>query len=85
MTSGRTILPQDRLAYSIAEASRLTGLGRTTLYKMMDRGELQTRKIGRRRLISAQELVGLVNGHDAASPLARGASEGGQLCTSPYS
>jgi excisionase family DNA binding protein len=60
MTAACNENPQDRLAYSIAEASSLTGIGRTTLYRLMDRGELQSRKIGRRRLILASALLALV-------------------------
>lgn len=46
----------DRIAYSIAEVSVLTGLGKTKLYELIADGELGSRKIGRRRLISASEL-----------------------------
>ncbi|MEC9068122.1 MAG: helix-turn-helix domain-containing protein [Pseudomonadota bacterium] len=61
MTLASSPLPQDRLAYSIAEVAALTGIGRTTLYKLMDRGALQTCKIGRRRLIPAHALLRLVS------------------------
>ena len=44
------------LAYSIAEACTLSSVGRTTLYTAIARGDLKTRKVGRRTLITAQDL-----------------------------
>ncbi len=52
------LLPQ--LAYSVAEAARVTGLGKTTLYGLIGEGKLPSRKIGRRRLIAAADLNALV-------------------------
>jgi excisionase family DNA binding protein len=46
----------ERLAYSIREASRLTGLSRDLLYDEMRRGNLSYIKVGRRRLITRQHL-----------------------------
>lgn len=45
-----------RLSYSVAEASRATGIGRTTLYKLIGDGTLASVKIGNRRLIPASAL-----------------------------
>ena len=45
-----------RLAYSVDEAARLTGLSRDLLYDEMRRGNLASVKIGRRRLITRQHL-----------------------------
>ncbi len=45
-----------RLAYSVEEAARLTGLSRDLLYDEMRRGNLAYVKIGRRRLITRQHL-----------------------------
>ena len=39
----------ERLAYSVDEAARLTGLSRDLLYDQMRRGNLRYVKIGRRR------------------------------------
>ena len=46
-------------AVGIAEACRFTGLGRTTLYAMMERGELSYVKVPgtRRRLVPRSELT----------------------------
>jgi len=48
-----------RLAYSIAEAEALSGLSRSTLYRMMEAGTLKTVQRGRRRLVPADELTRL--------------------------
>jgi excisionase family DNA binding protein len=48
--------PSGRLAYSVDEAARLTGLSRDLLYDEMRRGHLAYIKIGRRRLITLQHL-----------------------------
>ncbi len=45
-----------RLAYSVDEAARLTGLSRDLLYDEMRRGNLNYLKVGRRRLITRQHL-----------------------------
>jgi excisionase family DNA binding protein len=46
----------DRLAYSVDEAARLTGLSRDLLYDEMRRGNLTYVKVGRRRLITRHHL-----------------------------
>ena len=45
-----------RLAYSVDEAARLTGLSRDLLYDEMRRGNLASVKASRRRLITRQHL-----------------------------
>jgi excisionase family DNA binding protein len=57
--------PQDtsqKLAYSIKEACAATSIGRTALYSLIGDGTIETRKIGKRRLIPAASLQRLVNG-----------------------
>jgi excisionase family DNA binding protein len=46
----------ERMAYSVAEAARLTGLSRDLLYDEMRRGHLLYVKVGRRRVITRQHL-----------------------------
>jgi excisionase family DNA binding protein len=46
----------ERLAYSVDEAARLTGLSRDLLYDQMRRGNLTYVKVGRRRLITRHHL-----------------------------
>lgn len=48
--------PAERLAYSVDEAARLTGLSRDLLYDEMRRGNLTYAKVGRRRIITRQHL-----------------------------
>jgi excisionase family DNA binding protein len=46
----------ERLAYSVNEVARLTGLSRDLLYDEMRRGNLSYVKIGRRRVINHEHL-----------------------------
>lgn len=47
----------------VPEAAEFIGLGKSTLYLMMDRGELPYVKIGRRRLIPKRVLVRMAAQH----------------------
>jgi excisionase family DNA binding protein len=51
----------ERLAYSVDEAARLTGLSRDLLYDQMRIGNLAYLKVGRRRLITRQHLEQFLN------------------------
>jgi excisionase family DNA binding protein len=51
---------QEPLAYSIADACRVTSIGRTRLYALIAEGRLEVRKIGRRTLIPAASLRALI-------------------------
>jgi excisionase family DNA binding protein len=46
----------ERLAVTIPEAVRLLGVGRSTLYALMGRGDLAARKVGRRTLITTASI-----------------------------
>jgi excisionase family DNA binding protein len=46
----------DRLAYSVDEATALTGLSRDVLYDQMRAGKLAYLKVGRHRIITRQHL-----------------------------
>lgn len=50
------------LAYSIKEASRVSTLGRTRIYQLINEGRLEARKVGRRTLIPAASLRALIMG-----------------------
>lgn len=41
----------DPIFVSIAEAGRMLGLGKTSLYELIGEGKLETKQIGRRRLV----------------------------------
>ncbi len=51
----------DVLAVSIAEAARQLGLSTRTVATLITSGELESRKVGRRRLIPLSALVDFVN------------------------
>ena len=50
----------DRPTCSVAEACEAAGVGKTTLYELMDREVLQSTRLGRRRLISVPSLLKLL-------------------------
>lgn len=62
-------LPAERLAYSVDEAARLTGLSRDLLYDQMRQGNLDYLKVGRRRLITRQHLEQFLAITPIASPV----------------
>lgn len=53
-------MKQDSITTSIANASRLTSLSRTTIYKLIQSGRLPTIKIGRRRLVPLTAIKNLL-------------------------
>ena len=50
----------DRLSLSIPEAVQASGLGRTTIYDLIKRGQLPICKVGSRTLIRLEALDGLL-------------------------
>ena len=46
----------EKYAFTIGEAVELSGLGRTSLYLAIGRGELPARKRGRRTVVLARDL-----------------------------
>jgi excisionase family DNA binding protein len=67
----------ERLAYSVNEAARLTGLSRDLLYDQMRQGNLDYIKVGRRRLITRDHLERFLN-------IAPGAERVGRNRATPY-
>jgi len=59
--------PPSKIAYTIKEATAAIGLSRSMIYKLMASGELQTIRIGQRRLIRAEALNRLVTGSGQVS------------------
>ncbi|WP_068082677.1 hypothetical protein [Novosphingobium rosa] len=55
-----TIEPQP-LAYDIATASRVSTIGKTRLYELIAEGKLESRTIGKRRVILADSLRRLIS------------------------
>ena len=56
--------PAGVLAVSPAEAARLTGVGRTTIYEAIGAGALKSIKIGKRRLITIEGLKAWLLAHE---------------------
>ena len=56
LTSDHRASTDPRLAVSPADAARLAGIGRTTLYEALGSGALRSLKIGKRRLITIEAL-----------------------------
>jgi excisionase family DNA binding protein len=48
----------EKLAYRVDEAAQVTGLSKATLYRLVERGELHTIKVGARTLIRRAEIEG---------------------------
>ncbi|MEJ1157374.1 helix-turn-helix domain-containing protein [Prosthecomicrobium sp. N25] len=65
----------ERLAYTVADACKVLGIGRTTLYKLASEGVLKLVRIGGRTLVPRRELDSLIEraSAEASSPVAGGA------------
>ena len=50
------------LAYSVADACKVSSIGKTRLYALIAEGRLQARKVGKRTLIPAASLRALIDG-----------------------
>jgi excisionase family DNA binding protein len=50
------------LAHTIADATKISGIGRTTLYEAIGAGKIEARKAGNRTLIPAESLRAFVAG-----------------------
>jgi excisionase family DNA binding protein len=59
--------PAGVLAVAPAEAARLTGVGRTTIYEAIGARALKSIKIGKRRLITIEALRAWLLSHEAES------------------
>ena len=57
----------DVLAVAPAEAARLAGVGRTTIYEAIGAGALRSVKIGKRRLITIEALRAWLLAHEVAA------------------
>ena len=50
----------DKISVTINEATKLTGISRTLLYRLFNEGKLTPRKLGNRTLILVDDLDSLV-------------------------
>lgn len=58
----RKVPVADRKLVSIREAGSFLGIGRSTIYRMINDGELVTRRIGRRTLIQMESVQAILQG-----------------------
>lgn len=56
----------EKVGYSIEEAAQSLGVGRTTVYELMNRGDLESVKVGRRRIIPADAVGAFLAARRAA-------------------
>lgn len=57
-----SVSPVDgKLLCSIKEATALLGVGRTSIYEMISRGQIASLRLGSRRLIKMSSLIALIN------------------------
>ena len=49
-------IPDTRITVSIPEAERVSDLSRSSIYRMLARGELEGVKVGKKRLITMRSL-----------------------------
>ncbi|ATC26473.1 helix-turn-helix domain-containing protein [Caulobacter vibrioides] len=61
------IAASEKLSYRMDEAAEATGLSKATLYRLIERGELTTLKVGTRTLIRREVLEGLLQRLEVAS------------------
>ena len=60
--------PPEKLTYTIAEATRALGIGRSTIYLALASGKLSARKCGARTLLMADELKRFISSLPHARP-----------------
>jgi len=52
----------DIIAVSINDAAKALGLGRTTIYALINDGKLEARKLGRRTLVTTGSIRAVLSG-----------------------
>ena len=60
VANGSIQLPNQSLLVTVEEAARLLGVGRTTMFELIGRGEVKSVRLGRRRLIARKSLESFV-------------------------
>lgn len=61
--NGDVMRSADAIAVRIKQAAKLIGVGRTTFYKLINAGEIETIKIGRTTLILTKSLHDFLSRH----------------------
>ena len=57
----------EKVGYSVEETVQATGLGRSTVYELLGSGELESIKVGRRRIVPADAIAQFMNAKRAAA------------------
>lgn len=57
----------EKVGYSVEETMQATGLGRSTVYELLGSGELESIKVGRRRIVPADAITQFMNAKRAAT------------------
>ncbi len=65
----------DKLAYAIPEAAELIGVGYVKCYELISSGELETFRVGRRRLCSVAAIQRYIERQEAEEHQARAGAE----------
>jgi excisionase family DNA binding protein len=65
-----------KLFYTVDEATEVTGIRRTLLNALVRRGEIPSRKLGRRRLFPVSALEQWAESRDAADDAVTGVPDG---------
>lgn len=60
------ISAESKLAYTVDETRKATGLGKTTIYALVKAGKLKPIYLGGRTLFGADDLKALLDQHKAA-------------------
>ena len=53
-----------KIAVSIPEAAEICGVGKSTIYRLIDRGEIKRKKLGKRALILVEDLKSYLHSLD---------------------
>jgi len=61
-------MPEKPLLCSVEEAGRLLSIGRSRIYELMNDGELDSRKLGKRRLITTASIESFANSLTSVQP-----------------
>jgi excisionase family DNA binding protein len=63
MSNSTSVPFAEKFSCTVDEAMSATGLGRSKFYQLIRAGTLETRRVGKRRLVLISSLKKLVDGH----------------------